>query len=371
MKRGYPPLWLCALLLVLALVWKMMGAPLSSEEFGNLRTPFWQARVLLPSRLQRVLQLWLPGQFNGQEGQTLNEDGTDPDQRELAKLKTTETVMLPVWLPQEGKIVSMSLESYVCGVVAAEMPAAYHAEALKAQAVAARTRALRQVSDSGCLNHSGAAVCGDSACCQGYASMEDCREKWGAEYELYRDRIVSAVQATRDELLTYEGEPITVLYHAMSGGKTENAQAVFASGEPYLVSVDSGGEENAKGYLTDSTFSFEEAAGLLSQAFPEKTITAQQVRRALTVGEYTNTGRVKTVLLDDYELDAQTVRKALKLRSTWFSITADQNGVTFHQRGYGHGVGMSQVGANSMAANGADYQTILAHYYPGTTLEKQ
>lgn len=368
MKRGHPPLGLCTLLLALTILWKLLGAPITFEQFGELQTPLWQARVLAPSRIQRVLMLWLPGQSAQPQDAALDEDGMDSDTRELAKYQPDEQPILQVWL--EGEVREMPLESYVCGVVAAEMPAAYHQQALQAQAVAARTRALQQQAGGGCAAHSGADICGDSGCCQGYAGIAECQAMWGAEYEMYRDRIVAAVHATKDELLTYEGEPITVLYHAMSGGMTESAQTVFAQSLPYLVSVESKGEEGARGFMQDSFFSFEEVAAQLNAALPELRCTADELRRTLSVGDYTQSGRARTVLVKDEAIDAKTVRKALGLRSTWFSITLDAQGVTFHQRGYGHGVGMSQVGANSMAADGADYQSILAHYYPGTLLEK-
>lgn len=369
MKRGYPPLWLCTLLLALALIWKMMGAPVSLAQLGELQTPLWQARVLAPSRIQRVLMLWLPAQSAPPKDEGLEQDSLSADEKELAKY--TEPRTIRVWMPEAGELVVMPLESYVCGVVAAEMPAAYHTEALRAQAVAARTRAFYQMENGGCASYPDADICASSRCCQGYAGTVECQQKWGAEYEVYRDRIIEAVKATKDELLTYEGEIITVLYHAISGGMTESAQTVFSQAVPYLVSVESKGEESARGFTEDRFFSFEEAASLLNAAFGSLNCTAEQVRRTLTVGEHTQSGRVKTMLVADQVLDAQAVRKALELRSTWFSLTMDSTGVTFHQRGYGHGVGMSQVGANSMAAEGADYKSILLHYYPGVTLEKR
>ena len=248
------------------------------------------------------------------------------------------------------------------------MPAAYHLEALKAQAVAARTRAVRQQLDGGCSRHPNADICGDSACCQGYVGEAACREKWGGEFELYRKRVMQAVLETRDELLRYNGEPITVMYHAMSGGRTEDVQAVFSQSLPYLVSVDSTGEESTRGFYTDATFSYEEAARLLNAYFSGLNLTAQRLRQTFSVADYTGTGRVKSVVAGEHTLDAAEVRRALSLRSTLFSVSMDETGITFHQRGYGHGVGMSQVGANSMAADGTDYRAILAHYYPGTEL---
>ena len=367
MKRGFPPLWLSALVLALVLLWRMIGAPVSAQQLSGLSTDLWQARALLPARLSRVLMLWQPVQSKPSD--TLVTDGADGYERELTRLTPSEPTMLNVYFPKEERLVSMPLESYVCGVVAAEVPARYHAEALKAQAVAARTRAVWQQQNGGCDRHAGASICADSAHCQGYADVERCRALWGAEYELYRERVMSAVEATRDELLTYGGEPITVMYHAMSGGRTEAAQTVFSQALPYLVSVSSAGEEGAKGFYTDTSYTFEEMALRLNQAFDTLDATPESLRQTLAIGEYTPTGRVASVLVCGATVSGVELRRALGLRSTWFTLSMDESGATFHQQGYGHGVGMSQTGANSMAASGSTYQEILAHYYPGTELE--
>ena len=370
MKRGYPPVWLTALLLALALVWRMLGAPLTAQQLGDAGTPLWQARVLLPTRVARVLRLWLPGEEQPQP-QTIREDGLGEDGQALDRLAHGDRqTMINVYLTDEGRTASMALESYVCGVVAAEMPAAYHMEALKAQAAAARTRAVNQMQSGGCPLHEGADICTDSAHCPGYATLAECRERWGGEYAVYRDRILQAVEQTRDELVTYGGEPITVMYHAISGGRTEAAETVFSQAIPYLVSVDSTGEESARGYQQDLRLTFEEVAERLNAAMALD-LTAQEVRRTLAVGGYTATGRVASMQAGGHEIAATAFRQALALRSTWFSLSMDEESVTFHQRGYGHGVGMSQAGANRMAADGADYRAILTHYYPGTAVEKR
>lgn len=160
------------------------------------------------------------------------------------------------------------------------------------------------------------------------------------------------------------------MYHAISGGRTEAAQTVFSQALPYLVSVESDGEEGVPGYQQDTFFTFDEMAALLGDAF-DLDLTAQEVERTLAVAGYTDTGRVAAMLVGDKEVEATAFRQALGLRSTWFTMSMDGSGVTFHQRGYGHGVGMSQAGANSMAADGADYRAILTHYYPGVFVEKQ
>ena len=363
MKRDGLPIWLCMLVLGLALVWRMLGAPLSAEQLRQSQTPLWQARVLWPSRVQRVLRLWLPSQ-SAPAPATLVEESQSPEQRALQADVST----IRVYLAEEKRLEEMTLSGYVCGVVAAEMPASYHLEALKAQAVAARTRAVFQMQNGGCSLHSGADICTDSAHCQGYASLQDCHVRWQDAYEAYRDRVLQAESETSGLLLTYQGKPITVMYHAISGGRTESAAAVFSQAEPYLVSVSSSGEEQARGFQQETKLSFGEMADKLTAA--GWTVTADEIRRTLTISAYTEAGRVADVQVGEQHISGPDFRRALSLRSTWFAIEMDEEGVTFSQRGYGHGVGMSQAGANGMAANGAAYQEILAHYYPGTALEK-
>ncbi len=360
MKRGYPPPWACAVLLALLLLWRMLGAPLTAEQFSHLETPFWQARALLPLRVARILTLWFP--VDSAEPETLPQEAMTQEERALMAMSDMTDETIAVYVAQEQNLVVLPLEDYVCGVVAAEMPAAYHLEALKAQAVAARTRAVQQRGQGGCALHAGADVCTDSGHCQAYATLEECREKWGDEYQPYRDRVLAAVRETAGEILTYEGEPITVYYHAMSGGRTEDAAAVFGQAEPYLVSVSSEGEEDARGFYADAFVSYETLAEALDS-------TPDELRRTFAIAQYTQTGRVSTVLVGERHVPASELRESLGLRSTWFTFSMDEEGVTFHQQGYGHGVGMSQVGANAMAADGAPYVQILTHYYPGTSVE--
>ncbi|MDD6144040.1 MAG: stage II sporulation protein D [bacterium] len=345
MTGKVPSVRTSALILLLVVCWRILGAPVTAQDFAGLRTEMWQARELLGKRVARVLQGWM-----------------HPPE------KAQEQPAISVYLTQENRLVSMTLEGYVCGVVAAEMPAKYHLEALKAQAVAARTRVLQQIAEGGCSLHEGADICTDSAHCQGYATLAECESRWGDSYSAYRDRIHQAGMETRGEVLTYDGELITVLYHAMSGGMTEDAQAVFSQSVPYLKSVESAGEEDAPGFYTETSFTHQQMAEKLRALPGCENLTAQQVQRTFAIASYTDTGRVSTLRAGDAEISAVDVRRALGLRSTWFSITSNGASVTFLQRGYGHGVGMSQVGANSMGAEGQDYAQILMHYYPGTRL---
>lgn len=366
MKKGCLPLLLSGLCLLVVLLWRMVGAPVSAVEWSGLGTAMEQARILLPSRAARVLSLWPLG------ARTINGNGAATPLSALRGSQAEGGLTLSVYHAESGQLRTMTLEEYVMGVVAAEMPASYHLEALKAQAVAARTRAVSQsgaAQGCGCSLYEGADICTDSTHCQAFADEEECRAKWGEEYSAYHARVEQAVWETTGEIITYDGMPITVLYHAISGGMTEDAQTVFSQSLPYLVSVESTGEEDARGYLQDTTFTLEEAAAKLKESFPEMNVTVDQLRQNFQIVDHTSTGRVKTVHLGDHELSAQDLRAALGLRSTWFTISMDTQTVTFHQRGYGHGVGMSQAGANSMAAQNKNYKEIVTYYYRGVEIQ--
>ena len=354
MKRMDAPVKLCVLILALACCWRMFGAPVTYNDFQGVKMHFWQARILLPQRVERMLGLWM------------TYSAADKTQQVMTEEKGTGE-LITVYLTQEERLVQMSPEGYVCGVVAAEMPAQYHMEALKAQVVAARTRLLWQIQQGGCALHPGADICTDSSHCQGYATLEECRSKWNESYSAYRDRILQAQRETEGRWIAYDNQPITVLYHAISGGRTENVETVFAQALPYLVSVESADEENVRGYQEQTTLSFEEITQRINASLGLE-LTAEDVRRTFSIGGYTESGRVKNVQIGQTQVDATHFRQMLGLRSTWFSISMDDNGITFHQRGFGHGVGMSQAGANSMAASGADYQQILQHYYTGVSI---
>lgn len=278
---------------------------------------------------------------------------------------------LTVYLHKDNSACVMPLETYVLYATAAEMPANYAPEALKCQAVAARTRAATQCrlfSGSGCKRHPDCDICTDSTCCQAYLNDDALRERWGSSYPLLLDRITQAVQHTSGLILCYDGMPIDMVYHASSGGKTEDSAAVFSVQQPYLVSVDSPGEEGYNGYATDTAFSYDEATALLLAAFPNCGITADTLPSALRLQSSTASGRVATLLVGNQVVRGTDFRQALGLRSTYITWETNGDSLIFHTIGYGHGVGLSQAGAQAMAAAGTSFRDILAHYYPGTQL---
>ncbi len=260
----------------------------------------------------------------------------------------------------DGGVEQMDMDEYLTGVVLAEMPAFFEPEALKAQAVAARTYARKASVTGG--KHGDGSVCTDYTCCQAYQSPEEYMEKGGSRDDIQKVR--SAVLDTSGYVLTYDGELIEAVYFSCSGGKTEDAVAVWGTDYPYLRSTESPGEENALFYSETRVFTpeeFVEALGIVLSGEP-----------AQWFGEVTRTAGdgVDTMEIGGIKYSGVELRAALGLRSTAFSITVQDDEIQIVTHGYGHRVGMSQYGADAMAAAGSDYRQILEHYYPGTVLEK-
>ncbi len=252
----------------------------------------------------------------------------------------------------DGETVEMTLHDYLIGVLTAEVPASFAEEALKAQAVAARTFTLKQIETG---KHDGA-VCTRSSCCQAWKSPEE-----GTVME-------QAVTQTDGYVITYEGALIDAVFFSCSGGRTEAAVAVWGGEVPYLQSVPSPGEEEAAPFSDTVVLSAQDFAQTLSALAPEADLTGLPETWFGDV-TYTQGGGVDTIVIGGTVLTGLQLRSAFSLRSTMFDITADEETVTIHTLGYGHRVGMSQYGADFMARNGADFREILSYYYQGTQVQ--
>lgn len=261
----------------------------------------------------------------------------------------------------------IGIEEYLTGVVAAEMPASFHMEALKAQAVAARTYTLSRLKNGGCT--SGCDLCTDSTCCQAYNTDEQCRKKWGSNYAANINKVREAVSETTGEALYYNGELIEALYHAASGGKTEDSENVFASARPYLRSVDSENEVGSSHIADEETLTRKEFVKAVNAAWPKAKLSANKLESQVEITERFESGRVKSIRLGGATATGRELRGALELRSAWFYMKFTKSDVIIDTRGYGHGVGMSQSGANGMAQDGSTYKEILKHYYTGTEIK--
>lgn len=267
-------------------------------------------------------------------------------------------ICIPV-ITADGKTIEMELERYLEGVVLAEMPSYFELEALKAQAVAARTFTLNIVKNK--LKHNGA-VCLKSSCCQAYVT-EDAYYAKGGSWEGI-EKIRSAVAQTCAEVLVYNGKLIQATYFSCSGGSTEDASDVWGGDVPYLQSVESPGEEEATPYSKTVTFTAGEFAGKLGLSLSGKP------NNWFGKVTYTEGGGVKTMIIGGITYTGTNLRKLLSLNSTKFTIKADDTKIIIVTQGFGHRVGMSQYGADAMAVLGSTYQQILAHYFRGTELTK-
>jgi stage II sporulation protein D len=266
----------------------------------------------------------------------------------------------------DGKCVDMDLEEYLIRVVAAEMPASYVPEALKAQAIAARTYTLYRKHNGGCGAHAGADICADSSHCQAYMTDKEMDKAWGGNREKNLQKVTQAVSSTKGKELYYQGEEIQVFYFSSSGGMTENSENVYSKALPYLVSVSSEGEESYANYYGKVTVGYDEFVSRMKKFSPSIQLTGS----AADIGEVMRfeSGRVESIRVGNETFNGREIRQIFTLNSTNFTIeTGDK--ITFSTVGYGHGVGMSQTGANEMAKKGADYIKILTHYYTGVNIK--
>lgn len=275
----------------------------------------------------------------------------------------TETVTV-----KNGDVtMAMDLEEYLVGVVAGEMPADFEPEALKAQAVASRTYTLYKKYVQPSKTHA-ETVCTDPFCCKAYSDIYALQLRWGEDYEQNMAKIRDAVRQTQGEYLVYGGEPILAVFHSSSSGATENSASVWLSQLPYLVSVSSPETEaDVRDFVSTVTVSSEEFARTVLSEYPAANLSGDV---SDWVGESTKnaSGRVETICLGGVDVPGKTVRQMFSLRSADFSLEGEDNSLTFTVRGYGHGVGMSQYGANVMAKNGSSYDEILRWYYTGAQI---
>lgn len=275
-------------------------------------------------------------------------DTVSTTETKIAEKPTLEISVLDL----DGTVKNMELNAYLTGVVLREMPAEFEFEALKAQAVVARTYSLKRRESGG--KHIEAAVCMNSDCCQGYYSDRAYLEDGGKQEHV--DMVKKAVDSTDGLVLVYEGELIDATYFSCSGGKTEDAKAVWGADIPYLRSTESPGEEHAVHYIDTTTFQTKTFLGKLG--IDSETITISNI-------SYTPGGGVETITVCGETFEGTRIRKLLGLRSTAFVISVVADTVTVTTKGFGHRVGMSQYGADAMAVAGADFTEILIHYYQG------
>ena len=267
-------------------------------------------------------------------------------------------------LLEDGTTEEMTMSEYLWRVVAAEMPASFEGEALRAQAVCARTYTLWKMA-AGSHSGDGADLCDQSNCCQAYTTHEEAEERWKDLTEVYTARITAAIEDTDGQILLYDGQPIQAVFFSSSTSSTEDAAAVWGNSVPYLQSVDTPEGEEVPNYRSTVTLSAAELKTLGSTAGINLSGDPSEWLKGVS---YTASGRVAELNIGGVTLSGTAVRSMLGLRSACFAVEEQDGIFTFSVTGYGHGVGMSQYGANAMAADGAKWEEIVTHYYTGTEI---
>lgn len=265
-----------------------------------------------------------------------------------------------------GAIEQVNLDDYLCNVVSAEMPATFEQEALKSQAIVARTYTIYKILNK---KHDNADICNDSTCCQAWISKEDRLERWEEnQRENNWEKISKAVKDTSGKIVTYENKPIDAFFHSNSGGITEIPVNVWGGTEyPYLQSVETSGEDAYTQYSSEVILSQEEVLNKLKIKYADISIDFTNPDD-IKILEYTESTRVKTVKFGNHEISGVEARSLFGLKSTNFEITRENDKIKFSVKGYGHGVGMSQTGADSMAKQGSSAEDIIKHFYTGVEI---
>lgn len=290
-------------------------------------------------------------------------------QEQETNQQTYRSPSLQVYDTRKEQAVEMDLEEYLVGVVAAEMPASYELEALKAQAVAARTytaKRLLSLGGKGCSEHH-TDICTDSTHCQAYRSQAQRAENWGENASLYEQKIRKAVEDTAGQIVLYGQEPIEAFFHSTAGGMTEASENAFSAALPYLRPVESN-ETEAPRYEGSVTVSRRQFASSVNDLIPEAGLRSSTLEKNVKVSSRFESGRVDTVCVGDGTITGKQLRSLFDLDSTNITFEFTAQNVIMHTKGYGHGVGMSQTGANQLASQGRSYSDILLYYYTDTAL---
>lgn len=280
---------------------------------------------------------------------------------------TDGAALVRVKLPN-GAVSSLTMAEYLWRVVAAEMPASFETEALKAQAVTARTYTLYQMSIGQNPNHPDADMCSDINCCQAYLDPAKAAGNWGEKAPVYTEKITQAVSATDGQAILYQGAPIDAVFFSSAAGRTLDAVEVWGGSVPYLASVESPEGDEVPGYHSSVTVPLEEFQETFLAKYPSADLSGDPAGWFQKTVP-TSSGGVETVEVGGVPVKGTALRTLFGLRSANFTATVRDDAVVFSVTGYGHGVGMSQYGANALAKEGADYQEILTHYYTGVTVE--
>lgn len=285
---------------------------------------------------------------------------------------TSDDTLINVYIKSEDRVESMSINEYLTGVVSAEMPADFNEEAIKAQAVAARSYLISHINSykNGAYpeNHKGADTCTDYTHCQAWMSEQARKAAWSADKaEANMEKIKKAVADTAGEVMVYDGAVINAVFHSTSGGKTENAVDVWGSDVPYLKSVESAGDVQSPKYNSDLAVGVEEYKNTVTAALGESVDWSKGLFGDIVRSE---AGGIVSMTAGGVKIKGSKLREMFSLRSANVELDEKDGVIYMTVKGYGHGVGMSQYGANYLAGIGKDYKEILKAYYTGVEITK-
>ena len=281
-----------------------------------------------------------------------------------------ESPTINVYKVNKDKIEEMDIEEYLYGVLSSEMPSTFDEEALKAQAIAARTYVIYKMENNITSGHKNADICTNSAHCQAYTSYEDLKEIKGEDW-INSDyvKVKKAVDDTKGQIITYEDKTILPLYFSTCSGKTENSEDVFSTQYPYLVSVESPYDKSSPKYSTTYSIKKSKFIKYIKNAYPKLSLSLNKLDKEVNIINRTEGGSVKIIQVGNIKISGTDLRKILNLNSSNFTINYNNDEINFNVKGYGHGVGMSQWGAEGMAKEGYKYYDILFHYFQGTDIK--
>lgn len=317
------------------------------------------ARNIANNRYSNDIEKEKQNQGESESSENIDSQNQSEDDNE----KNNKTRIIRLLHSSSGEIEEIDLDEYLYGVVSSEMPASFEMEALKAQAIVARTYTTYQTTNN-TDKHGNADICDNYACCQAWISKEDRYARWNeSEAENNWNKIVEAVKSTSGKIITYEGNPINAFFHSNSGGVTESSVNIWGGIDyPYLKSVETVGEESYTQYSSQIQISKADLLNKIKEKYSDCDIDFSQ-SNCIEILEYTTSGRVKTIKFGNKEIAGTEARTILGLKSTNFTFSINEDIITFSVTGYGHGVGMSQTGADSLAKSGSNYEEIIKHFY--------
>lgn len=269
---------------------------------------------------------------------------------------------------ENGNVEEIDLDTYLYGVVASEMPASFEIEALKAQAVVARTYTIYQIRNG--KKHTNASICDSASCCQAWISKENRFARWEEKYrEEYWAKIVNAVNETKGKIIFYNNEPINALFHSNSGGKTELAVNVWGGNFPYFQTVETSGEDVYTSYNSEIEISKDELIKIMLENYSKFEIDFEK-EDCIKILEFTEGDRVEKIKVGNIEISGIEARKIFGLKSAKFNFEIFKDSVKFEVVGYGHGVGLSQCGSDSLAKSGKKFDEIIKYYYKDVAISE-